>query len=155
MRDLQMCATELSERRALCLLVLLALGFPSAFAGDVKAPRLILNAGTAGEFPRAVFEKITTKIARQTTFRELSPDGFIRWSPQTVRLVEFVKAPSPTYSDTYLYAMRYIVSVISDRPSLAVYGCQVTVVYTHTKYAEPTVVCQPVRQSLPSLQVQG
>ena len=48
-----------------------------------------------------------------------------------IKLVEFVKAPSPTYPDTYLYAMRYVVSVLSDENSLAVHGtsCQVVVVY--------------------------
>ena len=61
-------------------------------------------------------------------------------------MVEFVKAPSQTYRNTYLYAMRYVVSVLSDKDSLAIHGtsCQVVVVFKDGEYDEPTVVCEPV-----------
>ena len=64
-------------------------------------------------------------------------------STRTLKLVDFVKAPSPTYLNTYLYGMRYVVSVISAKEPLAVYGtsCQVVVVYKDKEWDEPTVVC--------------
>ena len=42
--------------------------------------------------------------------------------------------------------MRYLVSVISDKDPLAIYGtsCQVVVVYKGTVCDEPIVVCEPV-----------
>ncbi len=67
-----------------------------------------------------------------------------------MKLVDFVKAPSQTNPDTYLYAMRYVVSVLSDKETLAVYStsCQGVVVYKDAQYDEPTVVCEPVNLDL-------
>ena len=101
-----------------------------AAAGDTVFPNH-LDATAAREFPKTIFDRIAAKITYQTTFEQPSPNGLIRWWSRTIKLVEFVKAPSPTYPDTYLYAMRYVVSVLSDQNSLAIYGtsCQVVVVY--------------------------
>jgi hypothetical protein len=88
---------------------------PSGFAGEVKVPSPIFNTATAREFPQAAFDRISAKITRQTTFQQLSPGGLIRWQTQAIQLAEFVKALSPTYPDTYLYAMRDVVSVVSER----------------------------------------
>jgi hypothetical protein len=137
---------------ARCLLVLLAVGLVSpAFAREVKVPGPVLDANAAREFPQAIFDKISERITYQTTFEQLDPNGLIRWWPRTIKLVEFVKAPSQSYPDTYLYAMRYVVSVLSDKDSLAVYGtsCQVVVVYKDAKYDQPTVVCEPVNLGQP------
>ncbi|MEX0853812.1 MAG: hypothetical protein WD036_11105 [Bauldia sp.] len=134
------------------LVALLAVGLPSpAFAREVKVPEPIFNAAAAREFPQAIFDKIAAKITYQTTFQQVSPVGLIRWSTRTMKLVDFVKAPSQTYQDTYLYAMRYVVSVISEKDTLAVYGtsCQVVVVYKFAEYDEPTVVCEPVNLDRP------
>ena len=117
----------------------------------MKVPGPFLDATAAREFPKAVFDSIAGKITYQTTFDQLGPNGLIRWWTRTIKLVEFVKAPSQTYPDTYLYAMRYVVSVLSDKDSLAVYGtsCQVVVVYKDAAYDQPTVVCEPVNLDQP------
>lgn len=138
-----------------CLVALLVIGLaPSALARDVKVPEPIFNEGAARNFPQAVYDKITARITDETTFEQFSPSGLIRWWTRTIKLVDFVKAPSPTYEDTYLYAMRYVVSVISEKASLAVYGtsCQVVVVYKDKLFAEPTVVCEPVNLDQPEHQ---
>jgi hypothetical protein len=98
------------------------------------------------DLPQEIVDRITARIAFQTTFVQFSPKGVVRWSPRTVQLIEFVKAPSPSYPDTYLYAMRYMVSVLSEKESLRVDGtiCQVLVVYRDGQYSTPTVVCDPV-----------
>jgi hypothetical protein len=135
-----------------CLLALLVFGLaPSASARDVKVPELIFDEAAARDFPKAIYDKITAKITYQTTFVQFGPDGLVRWSTRTLKLVDFVKAPSQTYPDTYLYAMRYVVSVISEKDSLAVYGtsCQVVVVYKDKEWDEPTVVCEPVNLDQP------
>jgi len=97
------------------------------------------------------FCMITAKITHQTTFEQLSPDGLIRWWTRTIKLVDFVKAASPTYRATYLYAMRFVVAVISDKDTLGVYGtsCQVVVVYKDKRYDDPTVVCGPITLNRP------
>jgi hypothetical protein len=53
---------------------------------------------------------------------------------------------SRRHRDTYLYAMRYEVSVFIDRDTIAVHGttCQVVVVYKDGGYDEPTVACEPI-----------
>ena len=58
---------------------------------------------------------------------------------------------SPTYRATYLYAMRFVVAVISDKDTLGVYGtsCQVVVVYKDKRYDDPTVVCGPITLNRP------
>lgn len=135
-----------------CVLILLAIGLLTpAVAREVRVPEPMLDANAAVAFPQAIFDKITGMITDRTTFEQLGPNGLIRWWPRTIKLVEFVKAPSPTYPDTYLYAMRYVVSVLSDEDSLAVYGtsCAVVVVYKDGEYDEPTVVCEPVNLDWP------
>jgi hypothetical protein len=135
-----------------CFLAFLVTGLTSsAFAGDLKVPEPIFNEAAARDFPQAIYDTITAKIVRQTTFEQLDPEGLVRWSTRTLKLVDFVKAPSPTFMDTYLFAMRYVVSVISDRDSLAIYGtsCQVVVVYKDRQFDEPTVVCEPVNLDQP------
>jgi hypothetical protein len=134
------------------LLVLFAVGFSSlASAREVKVPEPIFNASAVREFPQAIFDKITAKISYQTTFEQFSPSGLIRWWPRTIKLVDFVKAPSTTYPDTNLFAMRYVVSVISEKVSLVIYttSCQVLIVYKDKEWDEPTVVCEPVNLDEP------
>ena len=134
------------------LLAWLALDIPSsAFASEVKVPDPILNATVVREFPPAIFERIAAKITAQTTFQQLGPEGVLRWWPRTIKLVEFVKATSPTYPDTHLYAMRYAVSVLSERESFAIdqTSCQVVVVQRIERYSEPTVACAPVNLNQP------
>lgn len=135
-----------------CLIALLIAGLPaSGSAGDGRVPEPVFNEAAATAFPRAIYDEITERIAHQTTFQQINPEGLMRWSTRTIKLVDFVKAPSPTYPDTYLYAMRYVVSVISEEHSLAVYGtsCQVVVVYKDGAYDDPTVVCEPVNLDRP------
>ena len=132
-----------------CPLALIMISLASvAFAGDVQA---IFDEAAAREFPQAVYDKISSKIARQTTFVQVSPDGLVRWSTRTLELVDFVKAQSPTYRGTYLFAMRYVVSVFSERDSLGVQdtSCQVVVVCKDKEWSEPTVVCGPVNLGQP------
>jgi hypothetical protein len=134
------------------LVVLFAVGFSSpASPREVKVPEPIFNASAVREFPQAIFDKITAKIGYQTTFDRFSPSGLIRWWPRTIKLVDFVKAPSRTYSDTYLFAMRYVVSVISEKVPLVIYttSCQVLIVYKDKEWDEPTVVCEPVNLDQP------
>jgi hypothetical protein len=125
-----------------------------AWTNLVKVPEPIFNEAAAKDFPQTIYDKITAKITYETTFAQFSPNGLIRWWTRTIKLIDFVKAPSPTYEDTYLYAMRYVVSVISDKDSLAVYGtsCQVVVVYKDKQFDEPTVVCEPVNLDQPEHQ---
>jgi hypothetical protein len=132
-----------------CLLGLLVNGLASsAFARDVKVPGPgpIFDAAAAKAFPQAIFDKIEAKITFQTTFQQLGPEGIDRWWTRTIKLVDFVKSPSQTDQDTYLYAMRYVVSVLSDKDSLSVdeTSCQVVVVFKDGEYDEATVVCEPV-----------
>jgi hypothetical protein len=70
----------------------------------------------------------------------------IRWWPRAIKLIEFVKTPSPTFADTYLYAMRYEVTVLSEKEVLATYStdCAAVVTFKEATYSEPTVVCDPV-----------
>jgi hypothetical protein len=118
----------------------------SQYSSGTPSLCVIFNATAAREFPQAIFDGVNAKIAHQTTFQQLSPNGLVRWWPRTIKLVDFVKAASPTYRDTYLYAMRFVVAVISDKESLAVYGtsCQVVVVYKDKRYDDPTVFCEPI-----------
>lgn len=135
------------------LLAILAVAVSSpTTAQDVKVPEPVFNATAAREFPQVIFDKITAKITYQTTFQQLSPRGFIRWWTRTIKLVDFVKAPSRTDPDTYLYAMRYLVAVISEKDTLATHGtsCQVVVVYKDKEFDEPTVVCEPVNLDRPT-----
>jgi hypothetical protein len=111
----------------------------------------MLDADAARAFPQEVFDRIIDKITYLTTFAQVGANGVIRWGPRTIRLVEFVKAPSQTYPDTDLYAMRYEVSVSKDDDPVAVYGttCQVVVVYKDRGYDEPTVACEPINLDRP------
>ena len=132
-----------------CSLAFLVIGLAaSAFASGVEP---IFNEAAARDFPQAIYDKIRSKIVHQTTFVQVSPAGLVRWSARTVKLVDFVKALSPTFRDTYLFAMRYEVSVIGEMDSLAVYGtsCQVAIVYKDKAWDEPTVVCAPVNLDQP------
>ena len=132
-----------------CVLALLVIGLASsAFARDVKVPGPgpIFDAAAAKAFPQAIFDKIAAKITFQTTFQQLGPEGIDRWWTRTIKLIDFVKSPSQTDQDTYLYAMRYVVSVLGDKDSLAIHNtsCQVVVVFKDGEYNEPMVVCEPV-----------
>ena len=131
---------------ARCLILLIICTLSPVLAGEVKVPKPIFNATAAREFPQAIFDKIVDKITSQTTFEQLAPNGLIRWWPRTIELVDFVMAPSQTYPNTYLYAMRYVVSVLSEKDSLTVHGtsCQVVIVFKDDLYDEPTVACEPV-----------
>ena len=130
---------------AVCFLVSFGVSLP-ANARDVQVPEPLLDAAAAKEFPQAQFEKITEKITYLTTFIQITPNGVVRWRPRTPELFEFVKSPSKTDRDTYLYAMRYEVSVLNSRDATAVFdtSCQVVVVYKDGGYDEPTVVCEPI-----------
>ena len=99
--------------RITALAVFLALAASGAFAGPAVPDPGIDNAAVKA-FPQEVFEHVTAKITQQTTVQRIGPDGLVRWQPRTIRLVVFVKAPSHTYADTYLYAMRYAVAVLSE-----------------------------------------
>jgi hypothetical protein len=132
---------------ARCFLAFVVIGpASSGFARDVTPTEPMFNEAAAREFPQAIYDRIAAKITAQTTFQQFSTDEVVRWWPRTIKLVEFVKAPSPTYPGAYLYAMRYAVSVLSERESFAVYetSCQVVVVQRNDRYSEPTVVCAPV-----------
>ena len=142
--------TVLSNRRltpptAGVLVALAAAASQPAFAREVKVPAPTLDAAAAQEFPQAIFDIIIGKITEQTSFTELAPGGPVQWSPDSINLAEFVKAPSQTYPDTYLYAMRYLVTGRGNRSASPGYGtsCQVVVVYKYAEYDEPTVVCEP------------
>jgi hypothetical protein len=93
--------------------------------GSASAPALsedraeAIDATEARDFPQAIFDRIIAKITYQTTFQHVSPRGIVRWSPRTIKLIEFVKAASPTYPDTELYAMRYTVWVFNEKETLA------------------------------------
>jgi hypothetical protein len=131
-----------------CLLAFIAIGLAtSAFARDLKVPDATFDEAAARDFPQMIYDKIRAKIVSQTTFAQVGPEGLVRWSTRTLKLVDFVKAPSRTYPDTYLFAMRYLVSVMNDRDPLAIHGtsCQVVVVYKGGEWDEPTVVCEPVK----------
>ena len=132
---------------ARCFLAFIVIGLASsAFARDVKVPNATFDEAAARVFPDMIYDKIRAKIVSQTTFVQVGPEGLVHWSTPTPKLVDFVKAPSRTYPDTYLFAMRYVVSVASDTDSLATYGtsCQIVVVYKRGEWDEPTVVCEPV-----------
>jgi hypothetical protein len=124
--------------RTLILLFLLVVPFP-ALADD------------RGDVPDSIYDTILAKIAFQTTFVQFTPGGPVRWSPRAIDIATFVKAPSRTYKDTYLYAIIYKVSVTPDDVSLDVHGttCQVVVVLKYGAWDDPTVVCEPLDLSRP------
>jgi len=103
------------------------------------------------DIPQTVYDAISAKITRQTTFVQLKDDGLVRWSPRSIDIVKFVKAPSPTYEDTFLYAIIYKVSVTSDLLEIDAHGttCQAVVVVKIGEWTDPTVVCEPVDLSRP------
>jgi hypothetical protein len=121
------------------------------YAHDDLVWRPIFDEAAARAFPQAIFDKIRSKIVRQTTFVQIGSEGPVRWSIRTLRLVDFIKVPSPTFPDTHLFAMRYEVSVISDLDSLAVHStsCAVVIVYKDKAWHEPTVLCAPVNLDPP------
>ena len=101
-----------------------------ASAGDVKVLEPIFNEAAAAAFPQAIFDEIVAKITHQTTFQQIGQKGLVRWWTRTVELADFVESPSHIDPDTYLYSMRYLVSVLSDRDTLSLFrtSCQVVVV---------------------------
>jgi len=98
------------------------------------------------EIPQAIYDDISAKIVHQTTFMQFTPKEAVRWSPRAIDIIKFVKAPSPTYEDTYLYALIYKVTVTSDTVTIDAHGttCQVVVVVKYGEWTDPTVVCEPV-----------
>jgi hypothetical protein len=98
------------------------------------------------DIPKAIYDAIDAKITFQTTFVQFTEKEAVRWQPRSIDITTFVKAPSPTYKDTYLYAMIYKVVVTSDKVSLNVHGttCQAVVVVKYGEWTDPTVVCEPV-----------
>ena len=96
--------------------------------------------------PGDCLQLIESRIAAFTTFQQITPAGLVRWSPRAIELVEYVKVVSPTKADTYLYALRYVVSVLDQNRSLAVDGtvCQVTLTSEKGVFSDPIVVCDPV-----------
>lgn len=144
--------TMRTVQRSLVPAILVAVGLLTpALAREAKVPEPVLDAIAAREFPQAIFDRIGERITSQTTFQQLSPKGIVRWWTRSIKLVEFVKAPSMTYQNTFLYAMRYRISVLPDGDSLAVHdtSCQVVVVFKDGEYDEPTVVCEPVNLDRP------
>jgi hypothetical protein len=124
---------------------------PSASARDVAVSEPIFNEAAAAVFPQPIFDEIVAGITRQTTFQQIGQEGLVRWWTRTVELADFVESPSHTDPDTYLYAMRYLVSVLSDRDTLSLFrtSCQVVVVLRSGEYDNPTVVCEPVNLDQP------
>jgi len=122
-----------------------------ASARDVEVREPIFNEAVAAVFPQAIFDEIVAIITHQTTFQQIGQEGLIRWWTRTVELADFVESPSHTDPDTYLYAMRYLVSVLSNRDTLSLFrtSCQVVVVLKNGEYDEPTVVCEPVNLDQP------
>jgi hypothetical protein len=96
--------------------------------------------------PGECLQLIESRIAAFTTFQQITPAGLVRWSPRAIELAEFVKVASPTKADTYLYALRYVVSVLDQNRSLAVDGtvCQVTLTSEKGVFSDPIIVCEPV-----------
>ena len=96
--------------------------------------------------PRSIFTLIEARIAKQTSFAQLTRNGIVRWSARAVALIELVAVPSPSFPDTDVFAMRYSVSVLSDDRSVAVDEviCQVLLIRTDGEFADPTVVCAPL-----------
>ena len=111
-----------------------------------------IDAAAAQAFPRSSYDRIIAAITRQTSFVVVQPAGLVRWSTQTAKLTDFVQVPSPSFPDTFLYAMRYQVSVTSQdgahnglQDSIAYSTiCQVSLVEIANNYHYPTVVCDPI-----------
>jgi hypothetical protein len=122
-----------------------------ASARNVEVREPIFNKAAAAAFPQAIFDEIVARITYQTTFQQIGPKGLVRWWTRTVELADFVESRSHTDPDTYLYAMRYLVSVLSDRDTLSLFrtSCQVVVVLKNGEYDDPTVVCEPVNLDQP------
>ena len=124
---------------------LLAMSACCALAGPV-VPDPGIDEAAMKAFPQEVFDSVTAKITQQTSFQKVGPEGIVRWQPRTIQLVVFVKSPSHIHADAGLYAMRYLVSVLSEKESLAVHetSCQAVVVYRDRAYDDPIVVCEPI-----------
>ena len=122
-----------------------------ASARDLKVPEPIFNEAAAAAFPQAIFDEIVAEITYQTTFQQINQKGLVRWWTRTIELADFVESPSHTDPDSYLFAMRYLVSVLSDRDTLSLFrtSCQVVVVLKNGEYDNPTVVCEPVNLDQP------
>jgi hypothetical protein len=137
--------------------------YPSAAAAIVLHVAITTFAGPAASaealegpipsspmpLPRSVLASIEARIAKQTSFAQLTSNGIVRWSARAVTLIELVAVPSPSFPDTDVFAMRYSVSVLSDDLPLAVdeTTCQVLLIRKDGEFADPTVVCEPVNVS--------
>jgi hypothetical protein len=123
------------RRRLACAALLLELASNPAGGADYEQ-----------EIPSTIRDRIVAKIVGETTFQQLTPTGLVRWSSRSITLLEFVKAKSPTYPDTYLFALRYGVAVASDQRSLSLHDtvCAVSLVYRDKQWGEPTVACGPI-----------
>jgi hypothetical protein len=100
----------------------------------------------ADPLPAEIIEGITQQITRFATFQQITPDGLVRWSPRTIEPISVIEVPSPTWAGTWLYALRFEVTVLSDRATLVVHAttCEATVVRKDEVFLEPTVFCDPV-----------
>jgi hypothetical protein len=129
---------------------LLGFGTSCAFAGPA-VPDPGIDEAAMKAFPQEVFDSVIAKITQQTSFQKVGPEGLVRWQPRTIQLVVFVKSPSHTDADAALYAMRYLVSVLSEKESLILHdtSCQAVVVYKDGGYDEPVVVCEPLNLDQP------
>jgi hypothetical protein len=96
--------------------------------------------------PAVIRDQIENEITVATSFSQAASDDTTHWAPRSIVLIEIVKAPSPTLPDTYLYAFRYVVSVLNRGNELAVDGtfCSVTLVLHHGVFDAPTVGCDRV-----------
>jgi hypothetical protein len=137
-------------RRIFGAALLLACSASGAFAGP-PVPDPGIDAAAMKAFPQEVFDSITATITQQTSFQKVGPEGLVRWQPRTIQLVVFVKSPSHTDANAVLYAMRYLVSVLSEKESLILHetSCQAVVVYKEGGYDEPVVVCEPLNLDRP------
>lgn len=88
---------------------------------------------------------IHRRIVRLMTFVERGPQPAVHWAPRDIELIDFVISPSRTYSNTNLYAFRYVITLLSDRQSLAIHAtsCQVAVVDRDGTYTDPSIGCEP------------
>jgi hypothetical protein len=92
---------------------------PVAFviAASLAAPSIAQSDFAAlarAMLPAESLQLIESRIASYTTFQQLSPAGIVRWSPRAIELVHFVKVPSPTRPEAFLFALQYVVSVLNE-----------------------------------------
>lgn len=116
---------------------------PATVENSVNLIRTSLNqAGLAG-LPTSAVDAFARSIVAQTTVYRRVGLRTEKILPSRAAVLEFVRAPSPTLPDVFLYALRVEVTVTATTDAQR--GRSICQGLFTTNSTSPTVVCDPVR----------